>query len=61
MTDDAYLPIGQIWAYPCKLSSCPDFGKSWQLRSNFLLHLQEEEAHRILVITPAKRRTIETA
>jgi hypothetical protein len=24
---------------------CPDYSKSWTLRSNFLLHLQEREAH----------------
>ena len=57
--DDAYLPVGHIWAYPCKLPSCPDYGKSWQLRSNFLLHLQEQDAHRTLLTTPAARRAIE--
>lgn len=57
--DDAYLPVGHIWAYPCKLPSCPDYGKSWQLRSNFLLHLQEQDAHRILPTTPAARRAME--
>jgi hypothetical protein len=31
--DDSDLPSGHIWAYPCKLLSCPDYGKSWQLAS----------------------------
>ncbi|KAJ5737274.1 uncharacterized protein N7483_002500 [Penicillium malachiteum] len=31
---DADLPSGHVWAYPCKLPSCPDYGKSWVLRSN---------------------------
>lgn len=57
--DDAYLPFGRIWAYPCKLPSCPDYGKSWNLRSNFLLHLQEREAHGASATTPAARRAIE--
>ncbi|KAH9873081.1 hypothetical protein J1614_005478 [Plenodomus biglobosus] len=58
--DDAHvdLPPGHVWAYPCKLSSCPDYGTSWLLRSNFLLHLQEEDAH-WAATTPAARRTIE--
>ncbi|KAJ8128708.1 hypothetical protein O1611_g4930 [Lasiodiplodia mahajangana] len=56
--DDALLPSGRGWAYPCKLSSCPDYGKSWRLRSNFLLHLQEREAH-MAAATPAARRAIE--
>ncbi|KAH7403104.1 hypothetical protein BKA64DRAFT_668346 [Cadophora sp. MPI-SDFR-AT-0126] len=42
-----------------ELPSCPDYGKSWQLRSNFLLHLQEQDAHRTLSTTPAARRAIE--
>jgi hypothetical protein len=54
----ADLPPGHVWAYPCKLLSCPDYGKSWLLRSNFLLHLQEEDSHRTAT-TPAMRRTIE--
>lgn len=58
--DDAELPVGQKWAYPCKLPSCPDYGKSWQLRSNFLLHLQESGAHGSAT-TPATRRAIEIA
>ncbi|KAI8931441.1 hypothetical protein NX059_011768 [Plenodomus lindquistii] len=58
--DDAHpdLPPGHVWAYPCKLSSCPDYGKSWRLRSNFLLHLQEEGRHKTAT-TPAERRIIE--
>ncbi|KAL8725762.1 MAG: hypothetical protein Q9166_007162 [cf. Caloplaca sp. 2 TL-2023] len=56
--DDADLPSGHIWAYPCKLPSCPDYGKSWNLRSNFLVHLQEREAHGTIA-TPAARRAIE--
>ena len=57
--DDADLPSGHIWAYPCKLPLCPDYGKSWLLRSNFLLHLQEQEAHGTSATTPATRRAIE--
>jgi len=57
--DDADLPSGHIWAYPCKLPSCPDYGKSWRLRSNFLDHLQERETHGTIVTTPAARRAIE--
>ena len=57
--DNGGLPMGQIWAYPCKLTSCPDYGKSWTLRSNFLLHLYEGEAHKSMATTPAARRAIE--
>jgi hypothetical protein len=57
--DDAALSSGQIWAYPCKLLSCPDYGKSWRLRSNFLAHLQDQEAHAPTATTPAARRSIE--
>ena len=57
--DDAYLPVGYIWAHPCKLPSCLGYGKSWKLRSNFLLHLQEREAYRTSATTPAARRAID--
>lgn len=57
--DNAYLPVGHIWVHPCKLPSCPDYGKSWKLRSNFLLHFQEREAHGTSATTPAARRAIE--
>ncbi|PVH68495.1 hypothetical protein DL98DRAFT_564669 [Cadophora sp. DSE1049] len=57
--DDADLPLGHKWAYPCKLPSCPDYGRSWKLRSKFLLYLQETEAHEALATTPAVRRAIE--
>ena len=57
--DDAALPFGYAWAYPCKLPSCPDYGKSWLLRSNFLLHLQEQEMHLAVTATPSARRAIE--
>lgn len=56
---DADLPSGHIWAYPCKLPSCPDYGKSWLLRSNFLFHLQEQDSHKTIMMTPAARRAIE--
>jgi hypothetical protein len=59
--DDSDLPSGHIWAYPCKLLSCPDYGKSWLLRSNFLDHLQDREAHIPTAATPAARRSIELA
>ncbi|KAF5126107.1 hypothetical protein E5D57_010802 [Metarhizium anisopliae] len=52
-------PPGEVWAYPCKLASCPDYGKSWLLRSNFLLHLQEQEAHLASAASTAARRAIE--
>lgn len=57
--DDADLSSGYVWAYPCKLPSCPDYGKSWLLRSNFLLHLHEREEHGTSATTPAARRAIE--
>ncbi len=59
--DGSDLPSGHIWAYPCKLLSCPDYGKSWLLRSNFLDHLQDREAHIPTAVTPAARRSIELA
>lgn len=57
--DEAALPFEHVWAYPCKLSSYPDYGKTWTLRSNFLLHLQEREAHMETAATPIARRAIE--
>ncbi|UKZ83472.1 hypothetical protein TrVFT333_011281 [Trichoderma virens FT-333] len=57
--DDALLPSGEIWAYPCKLTSCPDYGKSWLLRSEFLLHLHAQDAHKANATTAAARRAIE--
>ena len=58
--DDAELPPGHMWVYPCKLPSCPDYGKSWQLRSNFLFHLMKQaEEHGASATTPAARRAIE--
>ena len=55
---DAALPSGNVWAYPCKLTSCPDYGKTWGLRSNFLFHLVED-SHKTTAMTPAARRAIE--
>jgi hypothetical protein len=57
--DDDVLPPRHIWAYPCKLPSCPDYGRSWTLRSNFLFHLHEQEAHGSSATTPTARRAIE--
>lgn len=57
--DDALLPLGEVWAYPCKLTSCPYYGRSWQLRSQFLLHLQEQDAHQAHAVTAVARRAIE--
>jgi hypothetical protein len=59
--DDAHVdrPPEHVWAYPCKLPSYPDYGKSWLLQSNFLLRLQEQDSHRRTVIRPAARCTIE--
>ncbi|KAL9630940.1 MAG: hypothetical protein Q9204_004470 [Flavoplaca sp. TL-2023a] len=57
--DDADLPPGLIWAYPCKLPSCPDYGTTWKLRSNFLSHLNECDAHSAILTTPTARRAIE--
>lgn len=56
---DADLPPEHVWAYPCKLTSCPDYGKTWLLRSNFLFHLVEEDSHKTTAMTPAARRVIE--
>ncbi|KAH7406321.1 hypothetical protein DE146DRAFT_735019 [Phaeosphaeria sp. MPI-PUGE-AT-0046c] len=56
---DANLPPAHIWAYPCKLPLCPDYGKTWLLRSNFFFHLHEEDAHKATAMTPAARRAIE--
>jgi hypothetical protein len=56
---DAALPSGHKWAYPCKLISCPSYGKTWLLRSNFLFHLVEEGSHKTTAMTPAARRVIE--
>ena len=56
--DEALLPPGRVWAYPCKLTSCPEYGKSWLLRSNFLRHLQEG-SHATIATTPGTRRAIE--
>ncbi|OCL08747.1 hypothetical protein AOQ84DRAFT_292525, partial [Glonium stellatum] len=55
---DADLPTGHVWAYLCKLPSCPDYGKSWSLRSNSLLHPHEQDAHMTTVATTAARRAI---
>jgi hypothetical protein len=41
------------------LPRVPTTAKSWNLRSNFLLHLQEREAHGTTATTPAARRAIE--
>ncbi|CAG9981261.1 unnamed protein product, partial [Clonostachys byssicola] len=59
--DNALLHTGEAWAYPCKLESCPEYGKTWLLRSNFLLHLKEQEAHSVTATTPEARRDIELA
>jgi hypothetical protein len=56
---DATLPSGYMWAYPCKLTSCPDYGKTWGLRSNSLFHLIEEDSHNTTAMTPAARRVSE--
>jgi hypothetical protein len=59
--DTAGLPCGYSWAYPCKLPSCSEYGKSWTLRSNFLCHLKEKEVHMAMAATPAARHAIEIA
>ncbi|OCK80875.1 hypothetical protein K432DRAFT_296795 [Lepidopterella palustris CBS 459.81] len=42
MFDDVDFPLGHVWAWPCKLHSCPDYGKLWRLqKATFVLHLQE--------------------
>jgi hypothetical protein len=56
---DATLPSGHVWAYPCKLTLCPDYGKTGGFRSNFLFHLVEEDSHKTTALTPAARRAIE--
>ncbi|PMD62642.1 uncharacterized protein K444DRAFT_523720 [Hyaloscypha bicolor E] len=57
--NDADLPFGLKWAYPCKLPSCPNYSKSWGLQSPFLLYLQQREVHKALATIPAACRTIE--
>lgn len=57
--DDSDLSSRFVWAYLCKLPSCPDYGKTWNLRSNFHLHLQEQEEHRTSAATPGARRAVE--
>jgi hypothetical protein len=56
---DANLPLKHVWAYPCKLSSCPDYGKSWVLRSNFFLYLRKQDVHKTTAIILVACRTIE--
>lgn len=57
--DNATLPFEHVWALPCKLSLCPNSGTTWTLRSHFLLHLQERDAHMATSATPAVRRVME--
>lgn len=57
--DDASLPVGEVWAYPCRFPYCPDYGKSWLLRSNFLSHLREGKVHATILETRSDRRAIE--
>ncbi|PVH72110.1 hypothetical protein DL98DRAFT_611779 [Cadophora sp. DSE1049] len=60
--DGFFLPDGKIWTYPCLNTTCAEYGKAWRLRSNFLLHLQEEQAaHGALATTPAGRHELELA
>ena len=56
--NDVDLPSGHISAYPCKLPSCPDYSKTWNLQSNFLVHLQGQKAHMTTVTVPAVQRAI---
>lgn len=44
--NDASLEVGRVWAYPCKHPSCPFYGKTWTLQSNFLNHLKDFKVHR---------------
>jgi hypothetical protein len=48
---------------PCRVDVPPfsrvNYGKSWTLRSNFLVHLQEREAHMATATPPAACREIE--
>jgi hypothetical protein len=57
---DADLLLRHVWDYPRKLFSCPGYGKSWCLRSNFLLQLQEHDSHKTTAKTSAARGTIYT-
>lgn len=27
--DTSGLKFGTVWAYPCKLETCPEYGKTW--------------------------------
>ena len=50
--DTSSFEPGRIWAYPYKHPTCPYYGKTWTLQSNFLNYLsdfkirREEEATR---------------
>jgi hypothetical protein len=55
---NADLPSGHILACPCKLPSYFDYGNAWTRRNNFLVHLQEKEAHTETALTPPARRAV---
>ena len=44
--DTSALGLDQVWAYPCKLASCPCYGKTWIRQCNFLNHLKDFQVHR---------------
>lgn len=44
--DTLALGYGRVWAYPCKLLACPEYGKTWVRQSNFLNHLKDHQVHR---------------
>ena len=55
---NADLPPEHVRAYPCKVPSCLNYGKSWLLRSNFFL-LKEQDLNKETATTPAACHTIE--
>lgn len=57
--DKIDLSSEYVWVYSCKLSSCLDQDKSWNLRSNFLPQLQEREKHETWATTFVARRAME--
>jgi len=43
--DTSCLQFSHVWAYPCKLQTCPRYGKAWLSQSNFFNHLKNQQTH----------------
>ena len=59
VVEDVDLPSAYISAYSCKFPSYPDYCKTWNLQSNFLVCLQGQKVHMTTVTAPAARRAID--